>query len=225
VKSKSKKKIKVYRRRTRSIAHGSYGKKMDAVTDTLFEKEELSLPVLSTKGIPVQVEAYGGGKPVSIHLHGTTKPNYDSGTGTVVNLKASKAKGCKTKCPGSICINVSGVHVIKFKASPTITMPSRSEYSHLRPCQIKRVEKWMRKVLYPHEVAHKKAFETYNGIVRKPFKFKICKSEWSEALLQPYHNSIETTRRKAAQKKSDALDPFHTNIDLDCEDKPKSDKR
>ncbi len=175
------------------------------------------LASLYTSGKQDQSASIGRGS-TRIHLHGKTVANYDNGTGTTKNLKYTKAKGC-TSCPDNDCITVSGILALSFKAHPGITLPSPSEYAHLRPCQRKRVKAWIKNVLLPHEKQHKAAFEKYNGNINKPFKMTICKEEWNADLLQPIHEKEDQRRKKIANDASDALDPFITNIDLNCEDK------
>ena len=177
-------------------------------------------PSLYTSGKQDLNASIGRGS-TRIHLHGKTVANYDNGTGTTKNLKYTKAKDC-TSCPDKDCITVSGILALTFMAHPGITLPSPSKYAHLRPCQRKRVKVWIKNVLLPHEKQHKAAFEKYNGTVNKPFKMKICKEEWNADLLQPIHEKEDQRRKKIANDASDALDPFITNIDLDCEDKKAS---
>lgn len=185
------------------------------------ENEMLSLAVQVTKGAPSDEDEKGFGKAVSISLHGETKPNFDFGKGTVKNLKYAPAKEC-ADCQDEKCFAISGILVLVFRANPTVKLPGRSEYNHLSPCQIKRVEKWIRDVLAPHEQEHVKAYETYNGTVSKPFRLKVCKHQWESGKpIQKIHDKVELKRREAAEKKSDDLDPFHTNIDLHCEEEKK----
>jgi hypothetical protein len=172
---------------------------------------------IKTIGESPFIESVGFGS-TSIHLHGKTVANYDNGTGTTKNLKVVSDKDC-SGCADSECVTVSGIFSLTFRANPTINLPSPSEYAHLRPCQQERVKAWIQNVLLPHERQHKAAFELYNGTVNKPFNMKICRSEWSADLLQPIHDAENNRRKKVANDASDALDPFHTNIDLDCEDK------
>jgi len=182
-----------------------------------FDKEVIPVSDVSTSGNPVNYVVFGENEPVSISLHGTTEPNFDGGTGSTSNISTTQATGCD-ECTDDECLNVSGTLTVVFNANPVITLPPRSEYEHLRPCQIQRVEQWIQDVLAPHEQEHADAFNTYDGTVARQFQLKICRSDWNQEAVQPFHDKMETERRANAQALSDALDPFHTNIDLDCED-------
>ncbi|MEN8115381.1 MAG: hypothetical protein ABFS16_00260 [Bacteroidota bacterium] len=185
--------------------------------NSFLEREISPLPNISTTGAPVNFIVFGDDGPVSISLHGTTEPNFDGGIGNTTNIRVTPATDCEG-CSDDECLNVSGTHTLVFNANPVVTLPSRSEYDHLSPCQIQRVEQWIRDVLAPHEQEHVDAFNTYDGTVQRQFQLKICRSDWGSEALQPFHDKIEAERRQSAQELSDALDPFHTNIDLDCED-------
>ena len=202
-----------YKKKQPVPAASSVHKKKEESTG---KKEVIPVPLIETRGQPVQLEAIGGGS-ASISLHGTTQANFDGGSGTTTNLRTTPARNCDG-CSDDECVTVSGTFVLTCRANPVINLPRRSEYAHLRPCQIQRVEQWIQQVLLPHEQDHARAFNTYSGVVSEPFSMKICRSQWSPALLDPIHERLENARRQSAQQLSDALDPFHTNIDLDCED-------
>lgn len=191
-------------------------------SDNAFQKTGFdTITELKTKGKTGNTASIGKGS-TSIHLHGKTEAHYDNGIGNVINQKATRAKDCPG-CDDNSCIIWSGIFQLTFLASPTIALPLPSEYAHLRPCQRKRVRAWIQNVLLPHENQHKAAFEKYNGTVNKPFSMKICQTERSSELVQHIHDTENTRRKNIANTASDALDPFHTNIDLDCEDKKTSD--
>lgn len=76
-------------------------------------------------------------------------------------------------------------------------------------------------VLAPHEQQHITAFRTYNGTTHTPFDLTLCRGEF-EARIQAMHDTAENARRAAAQAASDALDPFAFEVDLHCEDRPRS---
>jgi hypothetical protein len=61
------------------------------------------------------------------------------------------------------------------------------------------------------------AFRGYNGTTRRPFDLTLCRSEFDSAIRAMFE-AEEDARRQAAQDASDALDPFHFDVDLDCED-------
>ena len=206
--------------RSNAVANCGFGQKIPGEDIDIINDQEIQFSNLFTTGKTANHESIGKGT-TKIHLHGKTVANYDNGVGTAKNVKTVKTKDCYG-CDDNQCVSVSGTLALTFRANPTITLPSPSRYAHLRPCQIKRVEAWIQNVLLPHEKQHKAAFELYNGSVNKPFQLKICRSEWSSEILQPIHDTEETRRRTIADNASDALDPFHTNIDLDCEDKETS---
>ncbi len=182
---------------------------------SLLEREVIPAPKISTKGTPVNYMVLGNGSSVSISLQGTTKANFKR-KWSVTNISETPATDCDG-CSDDECLNISGTMSLVFNANPVVTLPSRSEYDHLSPCQIQRVEQWIQNVLAPHEQDHVDAFNTYDGTVQEQFQFKKCRSE-RRAVLQSIFNRIEEPRRQSAQDLSDALDPFYSNIDLDCED-------
>ncbi len=210
-------KIRLHKRSSKAVANSGYGHSLHESQYKYYASTDLVYPTLYTSGKQESKVSIGEGS-TSIHLHGKTVANYDNGTGTTKNLKFKRAKDC-SGCPDSNCIIVSGILALTFKAHPTITLPAPSEYAHLKPCQRKRVKKWIKNILTPHEKQHKAAFEKYNGTVNKPFKMKVCKEDWNGDLLQPIHEKEDKRRKKIANDASDDLDPFITNIDLDCEDK------
>lgn len=191
-------------------------KSEDNLDSSFIEKEVSPIPNISTKVTPVNYMVLGNGSSVSISLQGTTEANFDGGNWSVTNFSETPTTDCDV-CSDDECLNVSGTMSFVFNANPVVTLPSRSEYDHLSSCQIQRVEQWIRNILAPHEQDHVNAFNTYDGTVQEEFQFKKCRSEL-RAALQSIFNRIEEPRRQNAQDLSDALDPFHSNIDLDCED-------
>lgn len=63
------------------------------------------------------------------------------------------------------------------------------------------------------------AFNTYNGVTRQPFNLTLCRSAFDAAIRRLF-TTEERARRAAAQDASDALDPFHFDVDLNCQDRP-----
>ncbi len=185
-------------------------KKLQRVTE---KKEEdivapVSLPDITTYGHPASESAYGK----SVRFDGKTDADFDGGVGQTKNLKAIPAKECKD-CSASECMTVTGSFEITYTVTTSVMLPDMPE--GLTPCQQKRVKDAIDGVLAPHEQKHVKAFETYNGKVTLPITYTGCKDG-----LQPYLqdlNDADGIKRKAAAKaKSDALDPFFVNVDLDC---------
>jgi hypothetical protein len=107
--------------------------------------------------------------------------------------------------------------VSTFRVATTVTLPSVNDFPDLTACQRQRVRAGINNVLAPHEQEHVAAFRTYNGTVRTPFDFTICRSDF-DGRVQELHDSVESLRRSTAQAASDALDPFQFDVDLDCED-------
>ena len=213
-------KLRPHKRSCRSAANFGFGTPVQDGLSDAFNNESVSFANLNTSGRPVNHVSFGK-SPARIRLHGKTVANYDNGTGNVINQKAEHAKDC-SGCDDSKCITWSGTLQLTFLASPTIALPGPSKYAHLSPCQQERVKAWIQDVLLPHEKQHKAAFEKYNGTVNKPFSMKICQRKMGAELVQHLHDAEEIRRRTLADNASDALDPFHSNIDLDCEDKKES---
>lgn len=110
-----------------------------------------------------------------------------------------------------------GIMVSVFHANPVITPPSMP--SGLTPCQQMRVQNFITNVLMPHERQHVAAFNTYNGTVNTPFSITACHNEQAlNEALTTLHNNIDTSRIASANAISDALDPFNTTIDIDCQE-------
>lgn len=213
-------KIKRSNNRFNAVANYGFGTANAVANADTVNSKKVKTPNINTIGNARQHKSIGWGS-ARINLHGKTEANYDDGVGNVINQKAVRSKDCPG-CDDNKCITWSGTFQLTFLASPTITLPGPSKYAHLSPCQQKRVKAWIQNVLLPHEKQHKAAFEKYNGTVNKPFSMKICQSEMGAELVQPIHDAEETRRRTIADNASDALDPFHSNIDLDCEDKKES---
>lgn len=168
----------------------------------------VSLPDITTYGRPASESAYGK----SVHFDGKTDADFDGGVGQTKNLKAIPAKDCKD-CSASECMTVTGSFEITYTVTTNVTLPDMPE--GLTPCQQKRVKDAIDGVLAPHEQKHVKAFETYNGKVTLPITYTGCK-DGLQQYLQDLNDADGIKRKAAAKAKSDALDPFFVNVDLDC---------
>lgn len=178
------------------------------------EQDQPSLSLSTPEATPHETTVYGNGR--TIRLRGTTTPHFDGGTSQILNRRDTPASGCQNCERG--CTRIRGTLVIRYRVTTTVTLPSVNDYPGLTPCQRRRVQDAIDNVLAPHEQKHVRAFETYNGTTRHPFDLKVCNAEEASQRLQEIHDSEETTRQASAQAASDALDPFHFDVDLDCED-------
>lgn len=150
----------------------------------------------------------------SIRLTGTTDPGDFHFSAQTENLRTERAEGCG----GDDCVRIRGTLIASYWVSPTVTLPSVSDYPDLTPCQQRRVQDAIDNVLMPHEQAHVRAFQTYNGTTRRQFDVTIPRSAWTSAYLDQMIAPEQAARQQAAQNASDALDPFYFDVDLDCED-------
>lgn len=152
----------------------------------------------------------------SVRLHGLTEATFDGGRYSITGETRARAEGCDNCTEG--CLRVRGTLVATYRVTTTVTLPSVNDYSDLTPCQRERVAAAIRDVLAPHEQDHVRAFETYNGTTRTRFDLTGCNAEEINAQLQEIHNRQASARAATARALSDALDPFHFEVDLDCED-------
>ncbi len=174
-----------------------------------------SLALGSTQARQTKTTAYGNA--TTVRLRGETEPHFDGGTSRIVDRRVRRATGCEN-CDDDSCLRVTGTLVLTYRVTTTVTLPSVNDFPDLSDCQKRRVQDAIDNVLAPHEQDHVRAFETYNGTTRHPFDIKVCNAEEASAALQQIHDSDAETRQNNAQALSDALDPFHFDVDLDCED-------
>lgn len=169
------------------------------------------LPNLEGEGEPHTTVVYGN----SLRLQGRTRASFSNrfATQDVVTAPAEGCEGCRVRQ----CVHVTGTLVSTFRVTTTVTLPAIADFAHLTACQQQRVQSAIATVLAPHEQQHVSAFETYNGTVSTPFDLTLCRGRFN-AEIQALHNSVESSRRSAAQGASDALDPFHFDVDLTCSD-------
>ncbi len=160
----------------------------------------------------------------TIRLVGRTDPGDFTYEAHTEDLRTERATGCEG-CSDADCVRVTGTLVTTYSVSPTVTLPSVSDYPDLTPCQQRRVQDAIDSVLAPHEQEHVRAFQTYNGTTRRRFDLTICRSEWNQSTIDDMVRPEQEARQSAAQAASDALDPFHFDVDLNCEDTPKAGRK
>jgi hypothetical protein len=112
---------------------------------------------------------------------------------------------------------VRGTLVSTYTVATTVTLPSVNDFPNLTPCQRQRVQDGITNVLASHEQQHVSAFRTYNGTTRQAFDMTICRGAFNAA-MQSLHDSEQSARQAAAQARSDALDPFQFDVDLNCDE-------
>jgi hypothetical protein len=176
-----------------------------------------------TKSIPLPIHKNGKGQRhaawalgSTVRLEGRTDADYNGGSFQTVNTRVRPATGCES-CSGDECVRVTGTLVVRYHVTTTVTLPRVSDFPGLKACQRTHVRDAINNVLAPHERQHVRAFRRYNGVTRRRFDLTLCRSEF-DSTIQSMVDSEETARRNAAQAASDALDPFHFDVDLDCED-------
>lgn len=155
-----------------------------------------------------QKTSYGCG---GVQVGGQTDANYKSSFKTKGKTKSSDE--C-TDCSAPDCISSSGTVISTFKSQPVITLPDVPD--GLSKCEAKAVRKFINGTLKKHEQQHKKAFQTYDGVIKTPYEFTGCKSELG-SLVQSIHDGIDAQRSTDANALSDALDPFNVPIPCNCE--------
>ena len=173
-----------------------------------------SVPEISGTGESHHAMAHGN----SLRLEGRTDADFDGGAFETKNVRVRRATTCENCLEGE-CSHVTGTLVANYHVNTTVTLPSVADIPDLSRCQQQRVRNAINTVLAPHEQEHVRAFRTYNGATRRPFDLTLCRSEFDSAIQQMF-DAEESARRSAAQAASDALDPFHFDVDLDCEDNP-----
>lgn len=186
---------------------------MPAVLGDKKQNEELfAPPSASGKGSQKRDQAYAN----SLTLEGRTDAIFDGGSFETQNIRVASAEDCETCGPGQ-CVHVRGELVARYSVTTTVTLPGVNDFPDLTACQRQRVQDAINNVLAPHEQEHVRAFEQYNGVTRTPFDIVLCRSEFDSTIRDMFEQQ-ETDRRAQAQAASDALDPFHFDVNLDCAD-------
>jgi hypothetical protein len=177
--------------------------------------------LLSGKGAEEHAVAYTNSN--SLRLQGRTDATFDGGAFHTENVVVSRGTGCEG-CAGRECVHVVGDLVATYAVTTTVTLPRVSDFPNLSVCQRQRVRDAINNVLAPHEQQHVAAFNTYNGATRRRFDVTLCRNTF-DSTIRTMFEAEERTRRSAAQAASDVLDPFHFDVDLNCEDRPDAGSR
>jgi len=172
------------------------------------------LPAAQGAGQPDRVVAYSR----SLRLQGRTDATFDGGSFHTENVRVARGEGC-AGCAAADCLRATGTLVASYSVATNVTLPSAATFPDLTACQRRRVQNAIDTVLAPHEQQHVQAFRTYNGTTRRPFDLTLCRADF-DGRIQAMFEAEASARRAAAQAASDALDPFHFDVDLDCEDAP-----
>ncbi|PZO46502.1 MAG: hypothetical protein DCF15_20185 [Phormidesmis priestleyi] len=190
-----------------ALSNSASGSILESANQTIIQP----LPNLEGEGEPSITVAYGN----SLRLQGLTRARFSNSFATqdVVTAQAEGCEGCRT----SNCVHVTGTLISAFTVTTTVTLPSVTDFPTLTDCQQQRVQNAINTVLAPHEQQHVSAFNTYNGSVSTVFDMTFCRGRFANE-IQALHNRTESSRRRTTQAASDALDPFHFDIDLDCTD-------
>lgn len=169
-----------------------------------------SVPDFQTFGKPVTNRVYAN----SVSFEGTTDAIYDGGTGSTRNLESTPSENCEG-CADDHCYHITGQLQIQYHVSTSVTLPDVPE--GLNDCQHENVRNAIDNTLAPHEQDHVNTFNLYNGTVTLAIDYTGCAKGLQE-YTQQLHNTNEAARRSSVQSASDALDPFHILVDMDCED-------
>ncbi|MCR6650125.1 MAG: hypothetical protein NVV73_00890 [Cellvibrionaceae bacterium] len=167
----------------------------------------------SGEGEPSRDSAKGS----NLRLEGRTDAVFDGGSFETQNVRVSAGKAVPLAVMLIHAFAHGGILVARFHVNTNVTLPSVNDFPDLTPCQRTRVQHAINTILAPHEQQHVQAFRQYNGATRTPFDVTLCRSEFDSA-IQSLFETQESTRRAAAQAASDALDPFHFDVDLNCEE-------
>ncbi|MEO5889866.1 MAG: DUF4157 domain-containing protein [Ferruginibacter sp.] len=178
--------------------------------DTELEKEKVDSFIVSGRATNTQSKiAYGC---AGVNVQGQTEANYtDSFTAAVSPVASTKC----TDCEAPDCISADGLIISNFKANPVISLPSVP--GGLTECEATAVEKFINTTLKRHEQQHVSAFNTYNGLIKTPYKYMGCRSGL-DSYLQSLHDGINAQRQSSANTLSNALDPFNATVSCDCKD-------
>jgi hypothetical protein len=174
------------------------------------------LPDVSGTG-PAYHESLAGG---SLRLEGRTDATFDGGAYETQNVRVARGSGCACG-EGEDCLHVTGTLVARYHVTTTVTLPSVSDFPNLTACQRARVQDAITNILAPHEQQHVQAFRTYNGITRRRFDLTLCRSDFDSTIDSMFQTET-SARESSARAASAALDPFHFDVDLDCEDERSS---
>ncbi|MBR9998842.1 MAG: DUF4157 domain-containing protein [Cyclobacteriaceae bacterium] len=175
-----------------------------------------NLPDFQTFGTPHFQTVFAN----TVNFKGQTDATFNGGIGSTRNLSRTPSEDC-VNCTDNDCWHYTGQLVINYAVSTSVSLPEVPQ--GLTECQHERVRSAIGNVLAPHEQDHVTAFSQYNGSVTLPIDYTGC-SAGIEDYVQQLHDDNERSRRAVAQSASDALDPFHVSVDMDCEDEPPADQ-
>lgn len=174
-------------------------------------------PTLEGEGLPTHAVDFNRTGP--LRLQGRTDANFDGGAFHTENMSVTRGTGCSgCRGRGNGCVHVTGTLVTTYSVQTTVTLPSVADFPDLTQCQRERVQRAIDNVLAPHEQEHVRAFETYNGTTRQDIDLNICRSEIDGAIRGMFRTE-ERARRASARALSAALDPFHFDVDMNCQDR------
>ncbi|MBV4360533.1 eCIS core domain-containing protein [Pinibacter aurantiacus] len=182
------------------------------VTDNTEKEKETDMPSIVITGQAANSKNKTSFGCAGVNVQGQTDANYTDSFSATGTPKASTK--CET-CEPPDCITVSGVVVSVFKANPVISLPNVPD--GLSDCESRAVGRFINTTLKRHEQQHVAAFNTYNGVIRTPYKFTGCRSEL-DSYVQAIHDDINTKRMDASNARSNALDPFNATIPCDCDE-------
>ncbi|WP_299885373.1 DUF4157 domain-containing protein [uncultured Lacinutrix sp.] len=169
-----------------------------------------SVPDFQTFGMQTTKRVYAN----SVTFEGSTDATFDGGIGSTRNLTRTPSEDC-VGCAENDCYHYTGQLQIDYHVATSVTLPDVPE--GLTDCQHERVRNAIDNVLAPHEQDHVTAFNQYNGTVTLAIDYTGCSAGIQE-FVQQLHETNEVARKSSAQSASDALDPFHISVDMDCED-------
>ena len=171
-------------------------------------------PVATVQGTGAggRQSAHGG----SVRLEGRTDADFGGSSFRTAGVRVARATGCQG-CPDSGCVRATGTLEATFLVRTSVTLPSVDDYPNLTPCQRRRVQDAIAGVLAPHEQQHVQAFRTYNGATSTPFDLTLCRADFDSTIRQMF-DTADQARQDAARAASAALDPFHFDVDIQCEE-------
>lgn len=170
-------------------------------------------PVVQGEGPREHATAYNN--QGSLRLRGRTDADFSSSYRTRNVVVRPVTDGAD--CSEGDQVRVTGTLVATYRVTTRVSLPRVSDYPNLTPCQQQRVRDAIDNILAPHEQEHVAAFRSYNGTTRRRFDLTICRSEF-DSTIRSMFEAEQDARRRAAQRASDSLDPFHFDVDLNCED-------
>jgi hypothetical protein len=155
----------------------------------------------------------------SVNLGADTVADYHQGAGVLVGEKKIPSKNCPD-CEDD-CVDGSGMLSVAFTVDTTVNLPTVPE--NLTPCQQARVKAAIEGPLTAHEQQHVRAFKKFEGTANLPIRYHGCGAGYDDYLAGLAKAEFER-RRKSADTKSAALDPFSVPVDLCCKE-PKPAKK